>query len=112
MRNADGVGPRSLGMGHLWGPGRRELSSSAELSAMCKRKCGLKEGLSNIQSCPGMEWATLRGSELPVLGDVQSEDGGRYNSEALRLWHQTDLDLNCNLGALGQRTSPLRASVS
>lgn len=67
---------------------------------------GQKEGLRNIQSFQEMDWATLRGGELLILGDVQSGDGGRCNGEVLRLWHQTDLDLHCNLGVSGQGTSP------
>jgi hypothetical protein len=35
-------------------------------------QCGLKEGLSNSQSCTEMEEVTLMGNELPILGGVQA----------------------------------------
>ena len=60
-----------------------------------------------VQSYQEVEWAILRGSKLSILGDVQAEVIGRYNSKVLRVWHYTGLDLKCNLGVSGQKTFPL-----
>lgn len=84
VRNADAVGLQDLGMGHLWEGRQRYLQVQNHLPRARGSRCpqsGQKEGLCNIQ-----DWATLRGGELPILGDVQSDHGGRYNGEVLRLW--------------------------